>query len=401
MTDIVEGRVLITGPEDLDRNLQALISSKLSRKNYADLDTLDKCVELVVGSAGWDALPQWRLCLHDNWSIGSVETAVTKAYFAPDLSSYENRYEELSAAEVVAASRLGYKGHFGNQLFQYAWLRKCAESHGLVPATRFWIGRVLFGFDDPVYSEGKKLHLINEFDIDVADNAGTIANLSGCDVYGYFQFKTSYWRPFKDEWRRLYTHTPQFQKLMDDTIHKLRKRGKRLVAIHVRQHEMMPIAEGSPYFRAGLASYLSWLSENASLLDGAVLYVAADTPDVVEQFADYNPISAKDLGFSMPVLSFLPDWWVCREADVLAIPNSTFSLTAAMLNEKATQFFRISPDTERLVPFDPWNTDVLLMKGGTSGWEYSRRKYLRKKAVEKPLHRRLLSTVRTLARDLL
>ena len=52
-------------------------------------------------------------------------------------------------------------------------------------------------------------------------------------------------------------------------------------------------------------------------------------------------------------------------ADRLAISNSTFSFTAAMLNQRspssAHAFVRPVPDARALVPFDPWDSYPLLV----------------------------------------
>jgi hypothetical protein len=46
-------------------------------------------------------------------------------------------------------------------------------------------------------------------------------------------------------------------------------------------------------------------------------------------------------------------------ADLLAVSNSSFSVAAAMLNTRARACMRPDPIECRLVPFDPWNTEVL------------------------------------------
>jgi hypothetical protein len=35
-----------------------------------------------------------------------------------------------------------------------------------------------------------------------------------------------------------------------------------------------------------------------------------------------------------------------------------------MLNEKASIFLRPNPEVDNFIPFDPWNSDVLLKKKG-------------------------------------
>ena len=53
-------------------------------------------------------------------------------------------------APCLQMSTLGANGRFGNQLFQYAFARRYAETHGLELAVSDWVGRDLFALDDPV-----------------------------------------------------------------------------------------------------------------------------------------------------------------------------------------------------------------------------------------------------------
>ena len=71
-------------------------------------------------------------------------------------------------------------------------------------------------------------------------------------------------------------------------------------------------------------------------------------------------------------LALFRDWWAMANADVLAASNSTFSVTAAMLNQPhadtessammppVDRFWRPVPAARALVPFSPWDTQPLL-----------------------------------------
>jgi hypothetical protein len=94
-------------------------------------------------------------------------------------------------------------------------------------------------------------------------------------------------------------------------------------------------------------------------LEKPVLYVASDTPQAAGDFAEFSPWNASRLGVDIPGADFLIDHHILRHADHLAISNSTFSFTAAMLNERAESFLRPNPNLRELVPFDPWAAEVL------------------------------------------
>ena len=81
---------------------------------------------------------------------------------------------------------------------------------------------------------------------------------------------------------------------------------------------------------------------------------------MIGDFAEYQPITIKDLGVELPEAPFYPDFYVLSQCDVLAISNSTFSFAAAMLNERGKFFFRPHLLQEKLIAFDPWNSEPLL-----------------------------------------
>jgi hypothetical protein len=91
-----------------------------------------------------------------------------------------------------------------------------------------------------------------------------------------------------------------------------------------------------------------------------VLYVASDDAATHRDFAQFSPITAQDLGERIPGAEMYPDFHVLTQADLLAISNSSFSMCAAMLNARASSFVRPAPNERRLIPFDPWSSEILL-----------------------------------------
>jgi hypothetical protein len=74
-------------------------------------------------------------------------------------------------------------------------------------------------------------------------------------------------------------------------------------------------------------------------------------------------LTARDLGAALPEAPYYPDFYLLTQCDVLAIPNSTFSVVAAMLSERLRWSVRTclkEPlDHPPFRPFDPWD-DVFL-----------------------------------------
>jgi hypothetical protein len=103
----------------------------------------------------------------------------------------------------VTMSTLGQNGRFGNQIFQYAYLRLYASNCGAAVETSDWIGRDLFSIDDPlVTSRLPSLHE-GSFDAALALRGGE-RPAANVDLVGYFQMLTVTFRPRMAEFRRLF-----------------------------------------------------------------------------------------------------------------------------------------------------------------------------------------------------
>ncbi len=119
---------------------------------------------------------------------------------------------------VLTMSSIGQLGRFGNQLFQYAFLRICAEKSGArVVECPPWIGQTLFGHNDAPISKrlppaiersdvGKNLFdYIPEFIPYLEKLADAKSSrvgsevletgLANVDLWGFFQFQTRCLKP--------------------------------------------------------------------------------------------------------------------------------------------------------------------------------------------------------------
>lgn len=256
----------------------------------------------------------------------------------------------------ITCSALGVYGRFANQLLQYAVTRLYAEDHGLTAEFADWIGRDLFGFDDPL--PGPPLPQLSEKDTDItgALSGRNGVDLSGHDLWGYFQANARDFAGHRTRFRGLFTPRPQLAALTDAWMARLDAGGRPLVALHLRRGDFVK----SRFWIAPEEWYLAWLKDLWPRLERAVLYIATDDPAVVAAFKDYDPVTAETLGAALPGAEFYPDFHVLTQATHLAISNSSFSFVAAMLNTRGAQFMRPDQAARGLVSFDPWNAPVTL-----------------------------------------
>lgn len=137
------------------------------------------------------------------------------------------------APATVTMSRLGQFGRFGNQVFQYAFLRLYAARHGLLYQAPQWAGSALFGHDDPpITNPGFPKLFESEHHSILNSLSQPVVNV---DLVEYFQYHTSHYAPQKAAFRDLFRPLDRWRAPLDDAIERLRDGGRTLVAIHLRR----------------------------------------------------------------------------------------------------------------------------------------------------------------------
>jgi hypothetical protein len=262
-------------------------------------------------------------------------------------------------APCLQMSTLGANGRFGNQLFQYAFARRYAETHGLELTVSDWVGRDLFELDDALPDSslppvGENTLQPDAFTL-MADPEPS-PQLMDRDLNGYFVPHTSKWAPHKDAFRRWFQPGTRIKSGLDGIVARLRANGRTLVALHLRRGDFgygdFWVAPNSWYLRA--------LETLWPTLDQPVLYIATDDPAVRQAFARFNPIDADPQGFNLTGANYFIDHYILSKADLLMISNSTFSFTAAMLNQHSQATYRPDPATQSMTAFSPWEAQVSL-----------------------------------------
>ena len=235
---------------------------------------------------------------------------------------------------------------FGNELFQYAALKIYAKKHGLtVEIPEKWIGREIFNCDDPVISDKERKTL----DCSGYHCAWRKAPAEDCDIKGYFQYHTSVYAEHKEYFKELFALRKEILGTAYDFTKKLKSP---LICIHIRRGDY----KRPPNRVAPLKWYTDWLDENLSKYDNPTIFVASDEiGPVIEELRKYNPIACRT---DEEGLGMVMDHYIMQNCDVLLASNSTFSFTAAMLNEGG-EFYRPDYQDKKLVLFDPWDSDPI------------------------------------------
>ena len=108
--------------------------------NFSNISFVSKPASEVLAGAGSDGEKRSGSCEHLRDRFGNSS----------------------ESSGVVRMSTLGYNGRFANQIFQYAYLKRYANQHGLRAECPPWIGNSLFGHrtvlgenELPIYREDK------------------------------------------------------------------------------------------------------------------------------------------------------------------------------------------------------------------------------------------------------
>lgn len=288
-------------------------------------------------------------------------------------------------SDLITASQLGKRGRWGNQVFQYAFLRAYAKRHNLDYQANQWIGQTLMGHDDPPviqqlpqYKEKRDSHCVYNEEGEIIAEYPELGltypplNKEGHnhDVNGYCQFHTSYYAINKDFVQGLFVPLPGIQERMAPAVTKLREQGKTVIAFHLRRGDTGRFI----FYLTPNQWYLKWLEEHWGQYDNPVLFIASEEPSDRDAFAKYNPVMSSDLlqlentpyavynylqcnlRNPTPVsMDWFPDWYLLNQSDVLIFGNSTFSYSAGMMNPNLQSAWRSRLSTQEFEQTDLWN----------------------------------------------
>jgi hypothetical protein len=330
---------------------------------------------------------------------------------------------------------LGRAGHWGNALIAYFALKAFAEAQAMVAEVPRWIGQDIFGPLDPpitrahpvvlydmvselcqddhhpavtsslIESRARQLRsagrqLVAVRDPAVFDRPDPGVPPTGVDLEGPYILHTGHLSRHRAHLRRIVRPVPALDECLEPAWRALRSRGSAVIGMHVRRGDFdVKFSHQGFEFVAPMQWYRSWLAELWPRHERPVLFVASDSlPQVLPALSRYHPVTIRDLRVTLPRAlrnldlppthlqrdaGFFPDWYMLTRCDALAISNSTFSFTAALVNASASVFARPDPQARSLVPFDPWDSEPLLFlrPGGTLLMEVLRRFHMAQRGI--------------------
>lgn len=280
-----------------------------------------------------------------------------------------------SDRRLITMACLGKMGRWGNQCFQYMFLRSYAQRYNLQYQAHRWVGRLLLGHrDPPITRRLPTYHERHETTAREPQLAKTFAprgdEVCGRNFQGYAQFHTAYYEPWRDFIRDLFVPVPAVQERLQPAVDSLRGLGKTIVGLHMRRGDTGRLI----FYLTPNRWYLEWLEKHWDDYDDPVLLIASETPEDRRAFAKYKPVMSSDLvqlgcdpyrvynyleaDMAAPTresMDWFPDWWLLTQCNVLAMGNSTFSYTAAMVARQLQACYRSRLSLQAFERIDPWN----------------------------------------------
>lgn len=272
----------------------------------------------------------------------------------------------------ITMRSLNNQGRWGNQAFEYALIRVLAKKFNADYEVSPWVGESVFGRVDPhITSTLPNCYERNESGVYSPTVLTSGREYLNHNFVGYGQLHTSWFAPHEEFIRGLFELSPEWRHRLNPAIARLRAMGTTLVGLHQRTGDTGRFI----FYITPPSWYLQELEKLWSTLHNPVLFVAAEDESFASHFAKYNPQTAKSLGVDlkavpMPVfcylkhdlrrptpisMDFLPDWHLLRSCDVLLLPNSTFSFSAAMLGNPKALVRRSRLSTQAFETVVPWN----------------------------------------------
>lgn len=246
---------------------------------------------------------------------------------------------EFSGGDVM-------NGRFANQVLRYVFLKTCAKRYGLTVRIPKWDGNYLFGTDDPLPDRTYTTVIEKEvFDTNYTI-LNDIPNPCDIDIKGYCQYHTSWYTDAEKEYIKTLFPLSAATKEKFSTIEELLTtiKGESKIGFHIRRGDYgfgsFPIIP--------VQWYIDWINTYWSLFYNPVLYIATDDPSVIDSFKQWNPIYSNSTGF-------FADWYALSLCNIMVMPNSSFSYSAAMVGKSCKQAYRCELSKRAMVPIDIWN----------------------------------------------
>jgi hypothetical protein len=277
-------------------------------------------------------------------------------------------------------SNLGKNGRFGNQIFQYFFLKLIEMELDCEISTAHWIGNTIFNIAKTIPIEESNNFLLLEriatrnespdLHLEQIKKIIRTNKFNRIDISGYFQYHTKYLKKYQGKFKGIFDIDDSFSQKTNEALKKLKEDSQPLIALHYRAGDYIEHEKSNhPIFVSpGIDAISQKIDDIYSQIKerNPIVYLASDDLPYASALLSSKGIShitSLDFGFDKKEDDLLAlDFTLFTLADILLISNSSFSFVAAMLSKKGKYFFRPRIEDKKYVAFDPWDDYVLRQK---------------------------------------
>lgn len=290
---------------------------------------------------------------HDPWGLRGRTT-----YLRSDLVTDIGHLGEPTGG-IVSMTTLGSNGRFGNQMFQWAFLKLYALRTNCRVQAGYWIGTELYGAHaEPSYPKRQR-QVFTEF--------GGIERALwyldeppiNSDFHGFFQEIPASWRRHKKLFQLMFRPHPDVARPIEQWLADHVPAGATTIGIHIRRGDYLIYDhQRVPWFRPiPIEWYRSLLERLWPTVERPVLILATDEPGLARDFADYAPLVLPAAELVENALQFFPDFHALCRADILTVINSSFSHMAGLLGGDGQRCYIPDMAKGEFVAYAPWLDD--------------------------------------------
>ena len=241
----------------------------------------DLTVGKVNSAAGWENFHALKLengdyafkTFHNNFLALNPKGELVQF----DSLDINNSGFTLEDVNIIQNSTIGdYKnfGRFGNQIYQYLFLKVYALKHGLEVRTRPWDGNFFYNLNDskpllhlPIVSDMGWSPSDYDENLTKSYNDSSIAPFNSNDIRGYFLFHNSQHKNNKEFIRSLFKVDSNIENDFNKSLVTMRNGNKKILAIHIRRDDGV---------QTPLQLYVDFVNNNYDKLGKPVIYLASD-----------------------------------------------------------------------------------------------------------------------------
>lgn len=266
------------------------------------------------------------------------------------------------------------EARFGNKIFAYFFLVYLYRLTGIECEAGEWEGNRFFQLPLPTTQKPIEPYISINLERQTERNSSPLTNARlleslfkqsriPVEIRGSFQYNTDKLKPSdKELFLSTYQLNQTLKQQFDNIVLESIGNSDQIIAIHYRAGDYLNFNNHPLFWTPPFQSIIELTKSLIKRFPLAKLYLASDSLSFKDQFHDVFPdkttwgISALERFGN----DFLFDFIMLMQANLVVAANSSFSVSACLMNSKAGSFLRPSTRRGDYVLFDPWNTPVLI-----------------------------------------